>query len=210
MTFVRRKFLLLLSAVCLLGGNAFGDIINIGGNALGSFTSPLPGLSFSGTTFNTTTNLAGNSFGVNMGTFSLQTPCLLCVGAGSTNFNATVNIATPTGTTPGSQTQQARVTGVVLFGLGAVSVNFNTPAMNFAYSNSAGSGSFTISLRNLSLTDWVGGLPSTAALRADITNAVFNPGQISNAAPEPSSIALLLIVVAGVGYSLKRRIAVTN
>jgi len=185
--------------VCLFSATAYAAQINVQGSATGSFADTYGGrLGYTAANFNVTTGLAGNFSNISLGTVAFNAgPCIFGCGYG-TDFTSTITISVPSGSTPAPSQQTATVNGWALWGGGQLALTFATPSVNFTYLNGQGSGGFTLTLQNLTVTDSGSG-SGQGTLLGSITNATFSP------TPEPGSVGLLLSVLVGVGYTLRKR-----
>lgn len=147
------------------------------------------GLTFTGSSFNQTTDntgflaLGGTSDG--LGTFTLT-------GAPDTYtgdiFRLLVTFTAPTGASPGNSMFETLLQGTVTgMNAGGVFVNFDNATRTFASS----AGPFTFALNDVSISS--------------NSSTQIVSGQIQAAVPEPGTWAMMLIGFGGMGVALRRR-----
>jgi hypothetical protein len=182
-----RPFLLataLISAIGCLAAPAYADIISVTGSTTGTFSPSLNHLSFAGDSFGPTT-----SDSITLGTFNLDN--------GSTNYNGDTFDLTVTFTAPagaGSKSVTGDLTGSVTGGSGSVTITFTNPTL-FTFSG----GSFDLSANTVTAN-----LDVNSGL-ATLTGTLSNESLGSSAVPEPTSVALLVTVLVGVGFGLRKK-----
>ena len=175
---------------------ARADEVTIAGSTTGTVTN-VPLLSFVGNTFTGTTALGiGSLSGDNrLGTFTLATGPLQ-VASGSFLLNVTFTL--PSGIATGQNTSYtATIAGSVSPNVDAGGVNITFPVASqlFVFTNSEGSGSFTLTVADLFVQSG-----RSANLTAGITGAQFNP-----VIPEPATMILLGTGLAGIATQARRR-----
>jgi hypothetical protein len=138
------------------------------------------GLNFRGVTNVTTSNVP-----LTLGTMGLQN--IVFDDPAATSFNLHIVFSAPTGAN--DQTFSADLTGLILFGLGFVKIDFGAPkTVNFD------GGSFDLTVNDIYLF--------SLDPRDPVVGSVTN---ITTAVPEPSTWALMLIGFGGLGYAAYRR-----
>jgi hypothetical protein len=211
-------FLLIPALICLFCGSAFADSVEVQGSTSGSFWNqagtvnygnaigdgdPWTGeedddLLFEGASF-------GPTFGpvLTLGAFRLErAEALAPDNYDPFQFRLRVQFDVPVGSNEGNATGE--MTGFVNWALGGgVNINFGAP-VTISYSNTTGSGSFDLSLSNVSLS--VGSAlgrhaVDTEPLRGTISNATFA------AVPETSAIVLFGTLLGGVAFVMRKRLA---
>lgn len=214
--------LLTLFVLLAVGSIAFADQISIAGDTSGVFSATDSNtwdrLSFTGRSFSATTNLPGNAYISNIGTFTLGT-CgqLFCSDdyEETRGFNLEIEFALPLGIDGTPTTFVADMSGTVgrFFGgaYGDVDLAFDNWRETFTYHNAAGSGQFTFALAGGSFQDghlYLQVDRGTETLAANITGATFTPGSQPPppaAVPEPTSILLLGSVLSGLGLLWRKK-----
>lgn len=181
--------------LCLSSGVAFADF-QIQGSTSGSFfIGPVPlgdnlfGLEFDGSTFG-----PKSAFGppagveIDLGTFSLNSFLAIF---DPFDFRLRVNFVAPAGA--GGTTFSAELSGHVFFFNGAASVSFDDEPVPFQFSNSAGSGSFDLEIKNTEVT-----IPNfkSQSITGLIKNAVYEP---SVSVPEPFTVTVLMLNFLALG-----------
>jgi hypothetical protein len=172
-------------------GSAFADIdLPVAGSTNGQFYdgllgiiplgSAVAGLQFAGTTFGPTTGPE-----INLGTFRLSSSLAVF---NPFDFKLSVNFTTPT---VNATVFQADLTGAVLLGRGAATVNFANNVRHLDF----GSGSF-----DLHITDVVVANGSSASIVGTISNAKFAT------TPEPASIVLTSALLGGLLIVFRKRL----
>lgn len=183
-----------VGVLILSQGQARADEVTISGFTTGAITG-VPQLTFAGNSFTNTTFLSvGALSGANnLGTFFLSTaPGQLVAGS----FTLNVTFTSPTGINGGQgTTYTAVISGSVSPNInqGGVNIDFNNNPVVFTFSNSAGSGSFSLALADLFVESG-----QSANLTAGTT------GQQA-AIPEPATLLLLGTGLTGIAAKLRKR-----
>ena len=196
----KRMMVALAAATVMFAAPAAAQVNFIGTSAgcFGAFCAPTigasvnGGLTFTGSSFNQTTDntgflaLGGSSDG--LGTFTLS-------GLSDTYtgdiFRLLVSFTAPT-STPSNTTFETLLQGTVTgVNSGGVFVNFDNAVRTFASS----AGPFTFALNDVSIS-------SNSATQ-------IVSGQIQAAVPEPGTWAMMLIGFGGMGVALRRRRSAT-
>jgi hypothetical protein len=181
------------------------------GATSGSFSDPTTAtyLGFVGGVFGPDNTLSGSAILANLGTFTVSLPLSNPAITATGSFNLDVTFTLPSGANAVNPISAA-VSGtinknnannvIINFGLGQV-IN---------YTALAGSGSFLFTLNDVIF-------PNTSqsgaqqTLTGSIRDAVFNPASTSGpaaaAVPEPGTLALLGLGLAGIGYKRRKRAA---
>jgi hypothetical protein len=147
------------------------------------------------------TNAAGVALGLALGSFTLSKPG----GQTTINYNNafSLDIVFTVPTVTGASTFNALLSGTLRNGTGLSNVDLifspSTKTFNFT---SPSNGSFDFTVHDILGMDNSAGNPATYSLTGDISNG---QGGTLSAVPEPSSILLLLTVVGGVGFAIRRR-----
>jgi hypothetical protein len=211
---IRKPGVWILSA-CLLSASAVeaSTIVNVAGTTAGCFGTSCStfsssttsiaayNLTFTGTTFDVTTDAAGAATNFALGSLA----------RGNTNtssstaalpFTLQVTFTLPTGITGGPASSfTALITGTNTGGGGGLSVDFDNTWLTFAYANSFGSGSFDFSVSDLSVNK-----NNSSSIFGSIRNASFTPTSVNpppNNVPEPAM--LLLFGTAALTLARQRR-----
>lgn len=188
---------LLLAFFGLYCGQAKADSLTLEGSTTGSFSGigdfGSGGLTFSGTSFDTTTS--GNTT-LDLGSFSLGDTSSLYLG----QFTLDVTFSLPAGLTSGnSNSFTALLLGDVLWSSGAaLVVDFSPSSEIFSFSNPTDSGSFTLSIPSVAML-----AGNTVSLDGYVTGATDTP----LATPEPSTLLLLASGLALLFFFKRRAFA---
>lgn len=195
---VRRRAWLIKAAICavllcLSSGVAFADF-QIKGSTSGSFyIGPVPlgdnlfGLDFDGSTFGPTNLGPPSGTEINLGTFNLSS---VLAYFDPFDFRLRVDFEAPAGA--GGTTFSAELSGYVWFFNGAASVNFDDEPVHFTFSNSTGSGSFDLAIKN---DVYIPNFQSRS-LTGVISNAVYGPAV---SVPEPFTVNVLMLNLLALG-----------
>ena len=188
----------LVAAAALASASAAGATTFIG-STQGCFgagctptsTATLGGLTFTGGTFNQADSngfLAIGGTTDNLGILALDGTALSYTGQ---LFTLLVTFTAPPGTTPGSGSYSALLTGSVTSNnVGGVFFDFNNNPLTFNYTG----GTFTLVVNDVSV--------AAGSANQEIS------GQIRNtplAIPEPATWGLMLLGFAGIGVAMRRR-----
>lgn len=160
----------------------------LGPVALGSSFS---GLNFEGASFGPTT-MGPSGTTLSMGTFNLAT---LLGYFDPFDFRLNVNFTAPAGA--GSTTFSADLRGLVTIFGGSVTVDFDNSPIHFNFANSAGSGSFDLSIADVSVSNF-----SSRSITGRISNATYLASTVS--VPEPFTPTILIINLLAVGLFAAR------
>jgi hypothetical protein len=168
------------------------DVVEVAGSAdNGTWNGPHADLSFAGTSFDVTTNTAGDYFGVDLGTLTL-TPGF---GVDASTFTVDLTFTLP-GT--GGADYSALVVGAIGSHTGGVAITFN-PLPQEIVTNG---GDFWFGVEDFELDLSYGpsreSEPASGSLYGDITCATAK-------VPEPTSILLFGSVLAGLGFAFRRK-----
>ena len=196
---VTYRLLLLPAVTALLAVTSLStraDEVTVSGTSTGVVTG-VSQLAFAGNPFTATTALGVGSFsGVNsLGTFTLSTDTLQLA---SGSFSLDLTLTAPTGITGGGATSfNATIAGSVSPNIdqGGVSIHFPNPSQTFTFNNAIASGSFTLTVADLFVQSG-----RSALITAGLT------GQ-QTAIPEPGTLALLGVGIAGAAVLARRRSA---
>jgi hypothetical protein len=201
---LRSRFATVVSTVilfCLSGSTAFADF-TMAGSTTGTFylgsvslgsSIDLLGLSFTGANFGPTTidtDSPNPQANLNLGTFNLSS--LLAV-FNPFDFNLRVNFTAPAAS---STIFSADLRGAVVPVIGGFAkIDFVNTPRHFEFSNSQGSGSFDLTIQDVTVTNG-----SSKSLTGTISNATFA------ATPEPTSIVLISTLMGGVLLLFRKRL----
>ena len=199
-------------AVCAVAAVAFAlspiqaraDEINLAGSTTGFFngTPGLTSLNSGGLTFtndayfNNTT--VGGTAALVLGSFFLSASPVY-YNYGGNSFTLDVNFTSPPGS--GSVNSTAQVQGSVSLNNGGVwIVNWSQPDLTVDFTNSYGNpDSFALALNSVSLA------PNSSALLTGFVSYTAPPGGGSSTVPEPPTVALAGLGIAGL-FLLKKRL----
>src|SRR2546423_3033501 len=194
-----KSFWLGLAVLVIIGAThsiARADEVTIAGSTTGSITG-VPQLSFTGNIFTGTTALGvGSLSGTNsLGTLFLSTAPLQSVTG---TFDLNVIFTVPAGINGGpATTYTASILGSVSPNIsqGGVNIHFLSPTQLFTFSNSSGTGSFSLTVPDLFVQSG-----QSASLTAGFTGEQSAP-----AIPEPMTIILLGTGLSGIAAKLRQR-----
>lgn len=181
--------------LCLSSGVAFADFQLEGSTSGYFYISSVPlganlfGLEFDGSTFGPTPLGPPSSTEIDLGTFSLNS---FLAYFDPFDFRLKVNFVAPAGAE--GTTFAAELSGHVVFFNGAASVNFDEDPVHFTFSNSAGSGSFDLAIKN---DVYIPNFQSRS-ITGVISNAVYN-GVPSVSVPEPFTVTVLMLNLTALG-----------
>ena len=177
------------------------------GSTSGSFTDATTAnfLHFTGASFGPGLTSGGSAFLTDLGTFSITLPSANPGITATGSFNLDVTFTMPSGANSATPIV-ASVAGTinknnannVLFDFG--------PGQTINFSSSDGSGSFLFAVNDVSFPN-TSGAGAERMLTGWISNAVFNPtsvSPVSTQVPEPGSLALLGLGLAGLGLARRR------
>jgi hypothetical protein len=197
----------LLGAIFVMGqGSAFADEVNVAGYTGGVFASTssnqLMGLTYDSSNFDVTTVLGfagiGSAPGIpnfnNLGSFTLATSPGSPTAYTGQSFQLTITFTLPTVISGGPTLVTAALIGTVFDEAGGVRVNFSNAPQTIYFTNAIASGSFNITVNDVSITP--GG---TVAATGYVSGA--QQGPTINSVPEPVTVFLLGIGMIGVGFA---------
>jgi hypothetical protein len=179
---------------------AYGESINLGGDASGTFYNDAGTINY-GTTVGQL-SYTGNKFGpqssdqdLDLGKFKLGSSCILCLGTDYNPFAFQLHIEfyVPAGTN--SLVYSGNVKGWTWWVLGGAKIDFSNSPIQISYNNAQGSGSF-----NLTISDAVIGVDDTVTLKGKVT-----PGAVAvdESAVEP--LAIFSIAFGCLAYLVRTR-----
>ncbi|MEO7057712.1 MAG: PEP-CTERM sorting domain-containing protein [Caldimonas sp.] len=165
----------------------------------GTQTTSFQGLTYTASTFNSTTSNGflgiGSAPGTpnfnNLGSFFLSTSPFTTYDG---NFDVRVTFSAPAGTSPNTAIFDDVITGSVSStGGGGVYINFDNTPKSFTFSDGSSSGSFTFAVNDLSIT---------AGDRVAVTGTILSS---VSPVPEPETYALMLAGLSALGFIGRRR-----
>jgi hypothetical protein len=206
-----RILLLTLASVVGWAGAAKADSIQIVGTTDGCFdcttsgpflgTTTIAGLTFTGTSFDVTTDASGSVSISDLGGFTLDRT--IAHDYNPDTFLLRVLFTVPTGIAGGGSTYAALLTGLITqTGKGTITIHFDDTFQLFAYSSGSGSGSFEFGIVSDPQLKETG--PSDPTIRGAVRGATFTPGG-GTTVPEPMSVLLFGSGLALVSRRLHRR-----
>lgn len=189
---------LLLAFSMLHAGPAKADAITLAGSTSGSFSGlgnfTSSGLTFTGATFDTTTSAAGAGT-LDLGSFNLGSSSSFYLG----QFTLDVTFSLPEGVAGGGSDFTAFLLGSVYQSNGqALIIDFSPSSELFTFSDSAGSGSFSLSIPSIDVS---AGSPVT--LDGSVTGAIDPP---PGTAPEPATLAVCIVGLAALFFFRRREL----
>lgn len=182
----------LASLLCLSGASAFAEF-KVSGYTEGSFylgplplgdTLAVPGIIYNDTNFGPTTLAPPASTTLNLGSFGVYS---LLGWFDPLDFKLSVIFTAPVGA--GSATFIADLQGTVSIFGGSVKVDFDNTPRVIAFSNSYGSGSFTLDIQDVIIPNG-----TTRSVVGNITNAAY-----SASVPEPFAVTALAVNLLALG-----------
>ena len=196
---LRYGFVALLLAFSLLhAGPAKADAITLAGSTSGSFSGwgnfTSTGLTFAGTSFDTTTSPAGAGT-LDLGSFNLGSSSSFYFG----QFTLDVTFSLPQGVAGGGSDFTAFLLGSVRRSNGqALIIDFSPSSQLFTFSNSAGTGSFSLSIPGVDVP-----AGSAVTLDGSVTGATDPPPAT---APEPATLAVCVVGLAALLFFRRREL----
>lgn len=181
--------------------------ISYQGSTSGSFSDATTAnfLHFTGSSFGPGVTSGGSALLADLGTFSVSLPSANPAITATGSFNLDVTFTLPSGTNPANPIV-ASVAGTinknqannVLFDFG--------PGQTITFSSAEGSGSFFFTVNDVVFANG-SGTGAQQTLTGWISNAIFNTTNASpvSQVPEPGSLALLVLGLAGLGVGRRRK-----
>lgn len=160
---------------------ASADVVPFQWSTSGAWGGSHSGLSFTGVGATSGSTNSAGSLDINLGSFTLNNPSSDYTGT----FSLTLNFLRPDGTADPVFPATVKVDANYFFLADTATIDFSNSQTLFTFSGTDGTGSFSFSLDDVTLTTgWLGG-SDTGTLTGHIRNAAITPS------PEPSSIILL-------------------
>ncbi len=189
-----------ICGLALLPTAARADLVVAGDTDSSHFGSSGTSKTLGGLTFTAGNFDSSKSSTLDLGTLALSPQTDLY--AANDAFHLLIDFSAPQGISGPTPDFTADILGVVLWGMGGVTVDFDNWSQTFSFNNSTGSGSFTLTLAPVNIILGHDVVAIAAGSSTHITAQVKNVSY--TAVPEPGVVLLLTVMLLGVGLTVRK------